>query len=149
MTGTRHGTSKVYTHLFFIGARPQNWTETLWKKRLWSQTITLNNVLFSWFRNIYLLNIWVITLCKIVHSIWRMSQCIWFALYGCVYFIHHEDFLTVYYISVLMYCMCQLLYLCVWYYEILYQGLLLCGNLLVYKLPVPLIGPLEVDLLCV
>jgi len=30
-----------------------------------------------------------------------------------------------------------------------YQGLLVCGNLHVYKLPVPLIGPLEIDLLCV
>jgi len=48
-----------------------------------------------------------------------MSQYIWFALCGCLCIIHHEDFLTVYYISVFMYCMCHLLYLCDWYCEIL------------------------------
>jgi len=48
-----------------------------------------------------------------------MSQYIWFALCGCIYIIHHEDFLTVYYISVLIYCMCQLLYICNWYCDIL------------------------------
>lgn len=74
-----------------------------------------------------------------------MSKYIWFALCGCVYINYHEDFLTVYYISVLMYCMCQLLHLCGRYCEILYQGLLVCGHLHVYKVPVPMIGPLVID----
>jgi hypothetical protein len=43
----RHGTDKAYTHLFLTGARPYKWTETLWKNRVWSQIITVPNVLFS------------------------------------------------------------------------------------------------------
>ena len=39
-----------------------------------------------------------------------MSQYIWFALCGCVYIIHHEDFLTVYYISVCTVCVSCFIY---------------------------------------
>jgi hypothetical protein len=36
-------------------ARPQKWTDALWKSRMWSWTITLYTVKFLWFRNKYLL----------------------------------------------------------------------------------------------
>jgi hypothetical protein len=43
------------SHLVLIGARPQDWTETVWKNGMWSQTITLYNASFLWCRNKYLL----------------------------------------------------------------------------------------------
>jgi hypothetical protein len=92
-------------------------------------------LIMCYFYDLGIKKIWVITLCRILHSICKLSQYIWFALCGCVYIIHHEDFLTVYYISVLMFCMCHLLYLCDWYCEILltvgacwYVGICMCTN---------------------
>jgi hypothetical protein len=35
MGSSRHGIDKDYIHLF-LGARPQKWMETLWKKRVWT-----------------------------------------------------------------------------------------------------------------
>jgi hypothetical protein len=51
----RHCTDKASTHLFMVVTRPNQRMGTLWKNKVWSQSIILHNVYMLWFRKKYLL----------------------------------------------------------------------------------------------
>jgi hypothetical protein len=51
----RHCTDKASTHLFIVVTRPNKWMGTLWKNKVWSQSIILHNVYTLRLRKKYLL----------------------------------------------------------------------------------------------
>jgi len=45
MSRVRHCTDKAFTHLFIIVTRPNKRMGTLWKNKVWNQSIILHNVM--------------------------------------------------------------------------------------------------------
>jgi len=73
----RRCTDKESTHLFIVVTRPNKQMDTLWKNKVWSQSIILHNGYMLWFRKKYLLRKkhvalllfgWNSRICKYMHT---------------------------------------------------------------------------------